>query len=383
MTERIEILIAKYFSDALTASETQELIQWIESGRNKSIFDQYIALNFSIEELKGAQEDNTQLWQYIAAHLKTPVRTLHYWKYAAAAVAVVFLGISTFLYLNKETSLTSTPPVVVESTPVGTVGKDRAVLTLDDGTNIALNKGQAYVNDKVKSDGERLVYNQTKSKAIAYNYLTVPRSGQFFIELSDQTKVWLNSESQLKYPEEFVSGQDRTVELVYGEAYFEVSPSTNHNGAKFKVLSNNQEITVLGTQFNVKAYNDETNIYTTLVEGSVTVDNGRVDSKLKPGQQAVVSKTQSNMGVFEVNVKDQISWKNGVFSFEGKTLEEIMKVIARWYDVNIIFENSQIKETRFVGVFNKYQSLEKILDNIKSTNFIKSYVVKGKTIMIK
>lgn len=382
MTERIEILIAKYFSDYLTASETEELILWIESGSNKSIFNQYIALNFSIEKISAEKDDNSKIWQYIEQNYKTTKTKVSYTKYFAVASIALVLGVSAFMFLNKQNSTLNTPVIVNNDSP-GTIGEEKAVLTLDDGTDVALQKGKQYTNNNVESDGERLLYKKTESKTIAYNYLTVPRSGQFVIELSDKTKVWLNSETKLKYPKEFVKGQDRKVELLYGEAYFDVSPSTNHNGSQFKVVTNKQEITVLGTQFNVKAYNDEDTMYTTLVEGSVNITNGKVEAKLTPGQQAVLTKKQSNMVVKNVNTYDHISWKDGVFSFEGKTLEEIMKVISRWYDVNIIFKDPKMKNIRFVGVFNKYQSLDKILNNIKETNFINAYDIKNKTIILK
>jgi hypothetical protein len=383
MTKRIEILLTKYFSDHLTQDEVNELILWLERGRNKSIFNEYIALNFTIEQLKEERTKNDVIWHYIVSNYKkTPIRKLNYWRYKVAASVVILLGVSAFLYLNNNVNNT-VDPIVVDVKVPGTVGEDRAILTLGDGTNIALEKGKGYSADNVESDGESIVYKDAESKAIAFNYLTVPRSGQFVIELSDQTKVWLNSESQLKYPKEFIEGKDREVELVYGEAYFDVSPSTNHNGTQFKVLTNRQEITVFGTEFNVKAYNDNTTMYTTLVEGKVSISNGKVDAILHPGEQAILTKEQSNMAVHSVNVYDEISWKEGIFSFEGKTLDEIMKVISRWYDVAIIFEDAKMKDIRFVGVFTKYQSLKKILENIKATNFINAYDIKDETIIIK
>ena len=168
---------------------------------------------------------------------------------------------------------------MVEATPILnkediiTTGSDKAVLTLEDGSNIELEKGKAFKTNVVNSNGEKLVYNKTNQTKITYNYLTIPRGGQYFVKLSDGTEVWLNSESQLKFPVAFIKGQTREVTLVYGEAYFAVSPSTNHNGATFKVMNQGQEVEVLGTEFNIKAYKDEINIYTTLVEGKVTVSN--------------------------------------------------------------------------------------------------------------
>ena len=198
---------------------------------------------------------------------------LTWFKYAVAASIVLLVSLPFLLNTNGK-SIIDTPIVVDASDDTIIIGVDKATLTLEDGSNITLEKGQSYSINNIQSNGVEIVYkalenNVVENSKIKYNYLTVPRGGQYFIKLEDDTKVWLNSESRLKYPTSFVKGQDRKVELLYGEAYFDVSPSTSHQGASFKVLSGVQEIEVLGTEFNVKAYHDEDYIYTTLVEGKV------------------------------------------------------------------------------------------------------------------
>ena len=153
-------------------------------------------------------------------------------------------------------------------------------MTLADGSKIALEKGTPVQTQNANSNGEELIYESSKNTSrLVYNYLTIPRGGQFVIKLSDGTKVWLNSASQLKFPVAFIEGESREVELVYGEAYFEVSPSTAHKGAHFQVYNKKQKVEVVGTEFNIKAYKDESNIYTTLVNGKVNVETG--NKKLK------------------------------------------------------------------------------------------------------
>jgi ferric-dicitrate binding protein FerR (iron transport regulator) len=212
--------------------------------------------------------------------------------------------------------------------------------------------------------------------------LTIPRGGQFFIELSDGTKVWLNSESQLKYPVNFREGELREVELVYGEAYFDVSPSAAHNGAKFKVVNQVQDVEVLGTEFNIKAYRDEQNIYTTLVEGKVEINTSSIKKILVPNEQSSFNKISNNMSVSVVDVKTEVSWKTGVFSFKSKTLKDIMNVIARWYDVDVVFENKELELLKFKGVLEKKQPIEEILLIMKS-NTITDYEIKDKVITIR
>jgi ferric-dicitrate binding protein FerR (iron transport regulator) len=268
---------------------------------------------------------------------------------------------------------------------------------LENGEEVTLTKGTQFQTQNAISNGEEIVYQQLSSPAPALpsgrqsrennkpqttNTLTIPRGGQFYIKMSDGTKVWLNSESQLKYPVSFTDGESRQVELVYGEAYFEVSPSTKHKGSDFKVVHNKQEVQVLGTAFNIKAYKDETNVYTTLVEGSVAINYVGRTQKLVPGQQSNLNVNANTLTISEVDVKTEIAWKDGVFNFKEKSLKDIMKVLSRWYDMEVVFENKELENVGFVGVLRKNQDIEDILSLIKSTS-INNYEINNKTIILK
>ena len=307
-----------------------------------------------------------------------------WYKYAA----VFIIGILTATYLfedNLDKIPEETNPIMVDAKKnIIQPGTNKAVLTLDDGTSIVLDNGSTYQTQNAISNGEEIIYETSKVKAseIAYNHLTIPRGGQFLLVLADGTKVWLNSESQLKYPISFIEGETRKVELVYGEAYFEVSPSTNHNGSKFKVRTLLQEVEVLGTEFNIKAYKDEPNIYTTLAEGKVVINNGFVRQKLFPSQQSNLNIKNNSIAISSVDVYSVISWKKGLFSFKGKPLKEIMNVLARWYDFNFEFTNSEVENIKFNGVLSKNQTIEEILNTIKDTKFIKDYDITDNKITI-
>jgi ferric-dicitrate binding protein FerR (iron transport regulator) len=309
-----------------------------------------------------------------------------WYKYAAAAIAI---GVLTTTYFFKDTMFNSyvepTPTIVNTNENSIGPGTDRATLTLEDGSIVTLEKGDAYQTQNANSNGQQIVYKTGKQypSEIAYNYLTVPRGGQFFIELSDGTQVWLNSGSQLKYPVSFMEGKPRVVELVYGEAYFDVSPSAEHKGSKFKVFNQSQEVEVLGTEFNIKAYKDEANIYTTLVEGKVTISSGSQREKLIPGQQSNLDLENKSITIAKVDVKTETSWRHGVFSFRGKPLKDIMKVISRWYNVDVVFENRQLEDITFKGVLGKNQDIQEILETIKSLSIIKNYEIDGKQIILK
>ncbi len=172
------------------------------------------------------------------------------------------------------------------------------------------------------------------------------------------------------------------MELVYGEAYFAVSPSSAHKGAKFMVFNDSQEIEVIGTEFNVKAYKDESNVYTTLVEGKVAISIDDRKQHLVPGQQLYLDKTSKTLLIKAVDVYNETAWKDGVFSFENKTLKEMMEVLSRWYDVEVIIENKSIENEEFVGVLRKNQNLKEILTNIKNFGIIKNFEIHDKKVVL-
>ncbi|GAA4809769.1 FecR family protein [Litoribaculum gwangyangense] len=382
-SKQIEKIIAKYLIDQASFEELDDLELWATKPENEQEFINYVKVNYTIDyNLKKTDTFKTKrlitnLIQEEKRRLKQR-RILNYTKYAAVLVGIL---VSVYLFnQNKLNNSIENTPIIVNTIQTGT---DKATLTLEDGSQVALEKGDLYETQNVKSNGEELVYEAGSSKEIVYNYLTIPRGGQFFVKLSDGTKVWLNSESQLKYPVAFIDGVDREVELVYGEAYFDVSPSKKHKGAKFKVFNQSQEIEVLGTQFNLKAYKDESNIYTTLVEGKVAVNFENRIQKLLPYEQSNVNLKTNDLVITEVDVYNEISWKDGVFSFERKPLKEIMKVLSRWYDMDVVFENKSLEEVKFFGVLDKQQNIEEILKTIKKFKIIESYEIKNKVIILK
>ncbi|MDO5978232.1 FecR family protein [Flavivirga spongiicola] len=388
ITKRIQKLIAKYLVNQASFSELDELEQWLKDSDNEKEFARFVKTNYLIEyNLKKFNKDITKLKLYDLIEQEKKVlrlkRIQKYSRYVAAAVVVGILATGYFFKDNIfSTPIEQTPTIV--NTKAIVPGTDKATLTLGDGSIVVLKKGNTYQGQNANSNGEEIIYEASKQKPteIVYNYLTVPRGGEYYIVLSDGTRVWLNSESQLKYPESFIEGETREVELVYGEAYFDVSPSTEHKGSNFKVFNRSQEVEVLGTEFNIKAYKDEVNIYTTLVEGRVVVDNGISKQNLIPNQQSNLDLEKNSIKVTVVDVEGEISWKNGVFSFKGKSLKNIMRVISRWYDVDVIFLDKNLEELKFKGVLSKNQSIEEILSIMKSST-ISDYKIKDKTIILK
>ncbi|MFV0540234.1 MAG: FecR family protein [Aestuariibaculum sp.] len=384
----MENIILKYLNDSLTEAEHQQLCTWLKNKKNKEKFKAFIKTNYDLSIVYNDVDETEALRQIkrnIAQKQKKMVKRRPYYKYVSAAVFIgVLLAVSLFLKKDGNTGL---PHDKKTTKAVSTIkpGKEKAILTLGDGSEVILNEGTEYSNQNSKSNSKGIVYtNKTdKTTEVTYNYMTIPRGGQYFLQLSDGTKVWLNSESQLKYPVTFINGQPRTVELVYGEAYFKVSHSNNHNGSIFNVLTKQQEVNVLGTEFNIKAYKDESHVYTTLVNGKVVLNIEQETKPLLPNQQCVLDLGNNSITIKKVDAYAETCWKEGLFSFKNKSLKEITVVLSRWYNIDVVFENSKSENLMFSGVLKKNQGIDEILNIINETNLINAYEIKDKTITIK
>ena len=375
-------IITKFIANTITKDELNLLYKWLENVDNQSKFEKYI-LDYHDLNMATLKNDVYRAYENVKKVIdkeKNTVKVLplyrrNFVKYAAAILVLISFS---FFYLTKNTFNKS------NEVPIRP-GTDKATLTLADGSQIILDSVVNYQDIKISSTAKEIIYKaaETKAKIIEYNYLTIPSGGQYHVVLSDGTEVWLNSESQLKYPVNFLEDKPRVVELVYGEAYFEVSPSTNHQGTKFNVVNRSQTIEVLGTKFNIKAYKDEPNVSTTLVEGSVSVTT-KFDRKiLTPNQKSIFSKEDNQLVIHQVEANREMAWIHGEFVFKKKTLKEISKVLSRWYDVDFEFSNDDIANQKFNGDLNKNQNLESILLLIQNTNKIKSYEIKNKSVLLK
>ena len=280
---------------------------------------------------------------------------------AAAAAAVIFIGgaiftASEFLWNGRDGD-----SLVSDYSNIKPIEK-KARLILADGMEVDIKAvGEAVVeqNGKKINISQKGVSYQSDTKTAKiekniYNSLEIPRGGEYSLTLADGTKVWMNADSKLKYPISFV--EDKRVVYLEGEAYFEVAKDASK---PFIVSTASGEITVLGTQFNVKNYKDENSIYTTLVEGSVSFrSRTNKETILTPGFQLVYNQEQGTQELKRVNVGNFISWKDNLFQFEELSLEDIMKTLARWYDVTVTYEKEELKQLQFSGNLDKYSNIE-------------------------
>jgi ferric-dicitrate binding protein FerR (iron transport regulator) len=346
---RIPELIIKFLKGTLIADEATELDKWVcASEDNKQFFikatnDELLAEEFKLFN----REDITPRLNKTLEAIDTSSRggrLVGMKKYLVAASLVVIAGAGLFFWTrngNKhDVAKTTTTTNNHNDVQPGT---EKAVLTLADGSKIVLdNSSNGTIAQQgstviLKEDG-LLAYNVDKTKAqekMIYNTLTTARGEEYrSLVLADGTKVWLNSGSSIHYPTAFI-GKERAVDVT-GELYFEVAKNPSK---PFRLSVNGMEIEVLGTHFNVNAYDDEATIKTTLLEGAVKIVAGGKVSFLKPGQQASLNKDGEIKIVNNVNLDEEVAWKNGMFLFEKDDIETIMRQVSRWYNVDIIFKD--------------------------------------------
>ena len=366
-TKNLERLIIRYLSKIISKKEWEELNSWFEESGDFNLFRDYLKINYTIDCIM-SEFDKEKRKKSVLEKIKKDkmndrrLRRFNYFKYAAAIT--VILGVSYAILTNNTTTIPDRDVVkIVES------GSNKAILTLENGNEVALEKGKRYNNDKASSNGESLVYtsktNDDSSEELTFNYLTVPRGGQFFLKLSDETKVWVNSDSRIKYPTNFFEGNTREVEVVYGEAYFEVSPSSENRGASFEVLTRKQKVNVLGTEFNVRAYKNEAEVITTLVGGKVVVEKKGAKRSLIPNQQSISKDNSNHIDIREVDASLMTSWVRGLFIFEEESLGEMVEDLSRWYDVEVFFMTEELKKIPFTGVLERTKSLNDLLKVIE------------------
>ncbi len=298
---------------------------------------------------------------------------------AVAFILFILLGIYVWSNQNTTKQIAQKTELTVKSNDV-LPGGNKAKLTLSDGEVISLDNNSSGVlaiegNIRIfKSTNGKITYDVSSPAKFnskpTYNIISTPRGGQYQISLSDGTKVWLNASSSLRFPTEF-STKERVVELT-GEAYFEVtqvvSGSLEEKNVPFKIISRNQVLEVLGTQFNINAYPDETTINTTLLEGSIRIQHlSSIQSYLlKPGQMAKVG---TDIHVFDVDASQAIAWKNGYFNFSNEEITSVMRKISRWYDIDIIYNKGVTKE-EFVGSISKYKNVSQVLEMLQLTGSV-------------
>lgn len=383
LKKRLDIarLIAEELTGTIDEKDRVVLARWLdEDGRHQGEYANILESLKTENEAWKDQERGRQLmetrWGTVKYHtVRKASRWITWSKYAAIIVLFVSIGI---LGLENEERLE------VENVSVAKIehGSMKAQLVLANGEKVDLRPETSLQLEEVGgtrilTSDNRVKYSGKDSLAgqlaeVKYNTLIVPRGGEFSLELADGTRVWLNAESRLRYPVAF-TGKERKVEME-GEVYFEVAKNREK---PFIVTVNGVDIRVLGTSFNVSAYQED--VVTTLVEGKVQLKKGNEQVILSPNQQAIWS--DDEFKVKQVDARNFVLWKEGVFYFEDVDLETILDDMARWYNVNVFYMNPALKEMKFSVEIRRYGDINEILRRIEQTKRVK-FEIKDRTINV-
>lgn len=372
-------LLRKAYWDQLSSEEQRLLDDWRkESADNESLY-QRIKSGETLREFwewkrtVELEQVGCAIRQKIARHVKR-----RWWSWGVRVAAIIVVGLTIGVIWHEGLEKTTSQELAGARILPGTA---KAFLTLDDGREIVLDKHpielQINPEQRLQGDGAVLDYSLQSAKAVSdrfqmmeepqYNRVTVPVGGEYQLILADGTKVWLNAESSLDFPVEFV-GEQRWV-VLQGEAYFEVVSDTMRPFVVKTQLG--MEIKVLGTHFNVEVYPDREEWKTTLVEGRVEVSAADRQVFLSPYEQFNFNQKTERGVVRKVNVREVIAWKNGWFVFDNTPLEEILETVRRWYNIQVEYQDEEVKQLCFTGDLSKYDSFETMVRMFEDTRKIK------------
>ena len=386
---RLKYLLLKYASNKASKQEVGEMLFLIKSSEGTDELRKFVVDMMSDPEkaLPVSDSEWEKLWKTIRS-FERPYRQTFYsrsWlKYAASAV--LLLGCTAFFLLVKNRNRPiSTTPLAQSSNHMLDIkpGDDKAVLTFANGKSINLDTlpvgamvQEQYFRIEKKSTSS-LVYTAmgTGYKSWSNNKISTPTGGQYEIILPDHSKVRLNASSSLEFPTSF-SGKERTVGLV-GEAYFEVAhASIKQSGKKmpFIVHTADLNVEVMGTHFNIKAYADEPETKTTLLEGKVKISKKGMSKILMPGQQAITDHKASPILVKSFDGQEPVAWKDGLFRFRETNIEEIMKEVQRWYNVSVEYK-TRTEGLDFTGMVARTKNVSALLQTLELTGSVHFQVV--------
>lgn len=372
-------IIHRYFNGKISEEERLSLKEWLsESAHHREILENYCDADYPAKSKQGHQlfEVNQGYEKFIQGkrcidrhRIIRRITTI-----AAVFICICCIGGGIFfldLYYKNSMQIKS------ETTAIRP-GRTCATLVLDNGRKISLS--DSLFQHVIQSSGEvnimgkQMNYQPLDSvEELVWNKVYTPRGGEYSLLLSDGTRVWLNAETELRFPVAFVGGS-RVVELK-GEAYFEVAKDTMK---PFFIKTSQMAIRVLGTSFNVKAYENEAE-QTTLITGSVEAIKSKLKQKIVPGDQLILK--GDAFEVRQVDVNTFTAWKDQRFVFDDEVLDGIIRKLERWYDVQFFIRNASVRELRFTGNLPKYENLDKVLKKLELATHI-HFMQKGRTVVV-
>ena len=378
-TYDIAAIILAYLRDEMDEEDQRKLEEWLKKSESHQV------LLSRIRDEKMQYEDIRKILSYNANSAWLLVRQKATRKrrrrmfaiYRVAASIVVVLGVSAMLWMRKD------KPVEIEIADVETItpGRPVAKLTVASGMVYHLDSlNQVELTSSLaENNGKEVVFKDRQEGdsigEIKYNKIEIPRGGEYKIILSDGTRVYLNSQTELRFPESFANSEQRLVYLS-GEAYFEVAKNPSK---PFIVKCEDYVVKVLGTTFNVNSYENEEVSKTTLATGKIEIDMAGKRKVLKPGQQVVIK--DGEMNVKEVDVEVYTTWMYENFRFQSESIQEIMTKLSRWYVMDVFYVNESVKNYHFTGYLPRYAQITDVLELLSLTTNIE-FDVKGKTVTV-
>lgn len=371
--QRLHDLIEAFYRGSLTKEEEEELNIWF----NSSVQDD---LPYPDEEVLVRSRMFVRLMEdsgYVAK--KNRIRLLRKWYAVAASIALLLTGGLAY-YISGRMDIPDNRIIVAGKTDIRS-GRSTAQLILEDGSVLDLDTaiGAIKIDGDVQyADGSPIKSSRLQQENILVSSrilkVKTPRAGQYRIQLSDGTVVWMNAATELTYPKEFPT--DKREVMLDGEAYFEVAHDTRK---PFIVKGEKQTVEVLGTKFNMANYSSRTTARTTLLSGSVNIHTRQGDRLLRPGQE--VSSSERGTTVRDVYAEDAIAWKNGRFLFDNERLENVMEKISDWYDVQIEFKDTRLKAEKIFATVGRYENISVVLSKIEATG-VASFVIEQDRIQV-
>ena len=376
----IDRILADIIAGEKISEEDQRLLEeWRQHSEESLYFEKEVReLARAGSELK-SRRTNASIFERVEQDVKKQRKIRFMQRVSVAASIVLLVGFSFyFMFLpgkqENEFQQMAATTIVHGGARAELILPRGEVIPLDTMTRVVL-AGASLL--QVTSSRTTVIYNsETNNEQVEYHTIRVPRGGEYNLLLSDNTKVYLNAGSSLRYPVRF-SGDRREV-ILEGEGYFEVTRDT---AKPFVVKTGSVNVQVLGTAFNVNAYPEEENVETTLVEGKVRVDGKNEQRILEPGTQLVYDKRRENMVVLKVDTEEYISWKDGYYYFKRETLGRIMDRLSRWYNLNVFYQNEELKSIEFGGRLKRYEDITYLLERMEETQDIK-FIIKGNTITV-
>ena len=377
-------LVSKYMTGELAEGERRSLKNWLALSKENRLWFYTVTKKEFVWRKRQELEsiDIEKGWEGLSRKRNRKCRR-EIWKRVIKCACAFVLFISLAMYLVQDLDQEQRKPVV----NTGIVpGKTKAILYMANGTVIDLG---SHRQDTLKEEdgtviglhGEHITYENSADSVVRedlYNELVIPRGGEYVLMLADGTSVCLNAESKLRFPVQF-NGNTRRVELE-GEGYFQVVCDEKK---PFVVEASGVNITVLGTEFNVSNYPGCSSVRTTLIKGKVYVASTDTNScVLKPGEQAMFNRINGEITVADVDISYVVAWKEGRLRFRDRPLKEIMDFISRWYDVDIVYEDEEVKDYLFGCNFNRHITVLPLLKLFESTGTVHFEVV-GKKIIVK